>query len=377
MGSPTVANGRVYVMDRLTDPEQTERVLCVAAENGEKIWTHEYKCPYIGIGYTAGPRASVTIDDGRAYSLGAMGNLYCLDADQGTVVWSSDLNAEYKIQVRDRDANRMPIWGMACSPLIYGDLVILQIGAKDASVVAWDKKTGKEVWRALSDPGQYSSPVLTRQAGKDVLVCWTGAGVAGIAPQTGEVFWREEFRPKNMPIGCASPVILQDRLFLTSFYDGSLMLRLLPQQTKVEQVWKLQGPSERDTRALHSIISTPIMIGDHIYGVDSYGELRCLHADTGERIWEDLTAVPKARWSTIHFVQNGDKVWMFNERGELIIANLSPSGFQEISRAKLIEPTTEQLRDRGGVCWSHPAFAMKSVFARNDNELVRAELSAK
>jgi len=374
---PTVANGRVYVMDRQTDPEQMERVVCVDAETGVKIWTHEYKCPYVGIGYTAGPRASVTINDGLAYSMGAMGNLFCLDAKMGAVVWSNDLNAEYQIQVRDKDANRMPIWGMACSPLIYNDLVILQIGAKDASVIALDKKTGKEVWRALSDPGQYSSPVLTKQAGKDVLICWTGASIAGLAPQNGEVYWQQEFLPKNMPIGCASPVILKDRLFLTSFYDGSLMLRLLPDQTNVEQVWKIVGASERDTKALHSIISTPLMIGDYVYGVDSYGELRCLNAETGERIWEDLTAVPKARWSTIHFVQNGDQIWMFNERGELIISKLTSQGFQEIGRAKLIEPTTDQLRDRGGVCWSHPAFAMRSVFARNDNELLRADLSSK
>ena len=98
---------------------------------------------------------------------------------------------------------------------------------------------------------------------------------------------------------------------------------------------------------------------------------------TGKRLWENLTAVPKARWSTIHFVKNGDKYWLFNERGELIIAQLSPSGYTEISRAKLVEPTMDQLRSRGGVCWSHPAFANKCIFARNDKELVCASLEAK
>jgi len=93
-------------------------------------------------------------------------------------------------------------------------------------------------------------------------------------------------------------------------------------------------------------------------------------------VWEDLTAVPRARWATIHFIEHGDKVWMFNERGELIIGKLSRSGFEEISRAKLIEPTTGQLPQRGGVCWSHPAFAYKHVFARNDKELVCASLAA-
>ncbi len=95
----------------------------------------------------------------------------------------------------------------------------------------------------------------------------------------------------------------------------------------------------------------------------------------GDRIWEDLTAVPKARWSNIHFIKNGDRVWMFNERGELLITTLSPDGLNIISRAKLIEPTRDQLNRRGGVTWAHPAFAYKHVFARNDKELVCASLA--
>jgi hypothetical protein len=93
-------------------------------------------------------------------------------------------------------------------------------------------------------------------------------------------------------------------------------------------------------------------------------------------IWEDLTAVPKARWSTIHRVRNGDRIWMFNERGELIIAALSPKGFHEISRAALIEPTRDPLGRRGGVCWSHPAYAHKHIFARNDRAILCAGLAA-
>jgi outer membrane protein assembly factor BamB len=128
--------------------------------------------------------------------------------------------------------------------------------------------------------------------------------------------------------------------------------------------------------ALHGMLSTPILDGDYIYGVDDYGQFRCLDAKTGERVWEDLTAVPKARWATIHMVRNEDKVWMFNELGELIIAKLSPNGFEEISRAQLIEPTPGQLNRQGGVCWSHPAYANKHVFVRNDSVLIAASLAA-
>jgi len=372
---PTVADGKVFLMDRVTDPEQRERVLCFDAATGKEIWKHTYHCQY-RIGYTAGPRASVTIDEGLAYAHGAMGQLTCLNAKTGKVKWEKDLNRIYQIESRQREQNRMPIWGMACSPLVYRDKVILQIGARDAGVIALDKLSGEEVWRASNHRGQYSSPILVKQGERDVVVCWTGDGVIGIDPTIGKVYWSIDWKPRNMPIGCASPIVKDNLLFLTSFYDGSMLIRLDPSTAQAQKVWHRVGTSERETDALQSIISTPIWIDDHIYGVDSYGELRCLEAKSGDRVWQNLTAVPKARWSTIHFVQTADLVWMFNERGELITARLSPTGFEEISRTKILEPTRKQLNQRGGVCWSHPAFALRSVFARNDQELVCVDLSA-
>ncbi len=374
---PTVANGLCYVMDRVvsdTDPgDQDERILCFDAASGEPRWQHQYDAVYAGVGYVAGPRASVTVDRGRAYAIGTMGHVHCLDASTGEVIWSRDMDSDYKISA----SKRMPIWGIAASPLIFNDTVILNVGgSKGACLVALKTENGEEVWRALDDRAQYSSPVLVKQNGRDVIVCWTGDSVAGIDPNDGKVFWRHEFTPRNMPIGVATPLIRNDHIFVTSFYDGSLMLKMAADKMEVGEVWKAIGSSENDTAALHSIISTPVWIGDHIYGVDSYGQFRCLAASDGTRIWEDQTAVPKSRWSTIHFVQNGTQTWMFNERGELILGELSPTGFREISRAKLIEPTTDQLRQRNGVCWSHPAFANRCIFLRNDQEIICVSLAA-
>ena len=365
---PTVAAGRVYVTDRLVSPSQQERVHCFDATTGAAVWKFTYDCQYVKIGYQAGPRACVTIDGGKAYSLGAMGHAFCLDAADGHLIWKRDLNADYQIE--------MPIWGIAASPVIYRNLVILLIGGTpDSCVVALDKETGKEVWRSLSERGQYATPLLVKQGDQDVCVCWTGDSVSGLDPATGKLLWREAWKPRNMPIGVATPIVDQGRVFFTSFYDGSLLLKLSSKPSEVEKVWQRVGKSETATDALQSIISTPLFLGDHIYGVDSYGELRCLDAKNGDRVWENLTATPKARWSTIHFVVNGDRQFLFNERGELIIAKLTPGGYNEISRAALIEPTEEQLRQRKGVCWSHPAYANKHVFARNDKELVCASLA--
>lgn len=370
---PTVAESRVYVMDRQVDVVdgkelEFECVLCFRADTGDPLWEHRYAAPY-EIGYSAGPRASVTIHDGLAYAVGAMGHFHCLDAASGEVQWSHDLDEEYEIE--------MPIWGIAGSPLIYEQLVIQIVGGSDgACVVAFDRISGRETWRSLDDQPSYTSPILIRQADQDVLICWTGDTISGLDPAGGRVYWSYPMPPSRMPIGVATPVVENERLFVTSFYDGSAMLRVPEDRLLAEELWRKVGPDEKQTDALHSIISTPVLTDEHVYGVDSHGELRCLDAASGERIWEDTSAVPVARWATIHIVRQDDRYWMFNDQGQLTIARLTPEGYEPLSEAQLISPTTGQLPRRQGVTWSHPAYANRHVFIRNDREIISASLAA-
>jgi outer membrane protein assembly factor BamB len=366
---PTVAAGRVYVMDRVEQPEERERVHAFDWTDGRELWTHSYPTRYGEVSYPAGPRASVTIDDGRAYSLGTVGQLFCLDAVNGSVLWQKDLAKEYEI--------RIPIWGVAAAPLIEGDSVIVQAGAGNgACLVAFDKRTGAERWKALDDEASYSAPIVIQQAGRRVLVCWTGDRLVGLEPSSGQVYWESPFKHERWVEAIATPVVDGDRLFVSCFQDGSLMVRLDPEKLAIQEIWRRHGPDEQHTDSVHSLISTPYLKGDYVYAVDAYGPLLCLAAATGDRVWENTTATSQIRWGTLHMVQNGDKTWIFNDRGELIISRLSPQGFEEISRSKLIRPTTGQLRRRDGVCWSHPAYAYRHVFARNDEELVCASLAA-
>ena len=316
---PTVAKGRVYVTDRVVEPTEQERVLCLDAETGKELWKHAYAAEYKGIGYANGPRAAVTVNDGRAYALGAMGAFLCFNAADGKVHWSKDLNTAYRI--------RMPTWGISAAPVVHGDSVILHIGGSDgACFVALDRKTGAERWKAIADAPGYAPPVLTEQAGQPVLVCWSANQLAGLDPRTGKVHWTFEFPARVNVDSVATPVIAGERLFVSAFYEGSLMLRLPKDQLTVEKIWQRRGASELATDALHSLIPTPILDGEQVYGIDSFGELRGLDAKTGERLWLSQEAVPRARFATAHLVKNGDKTWIFNEKGQLLITRLTPAG---------------------------------------------------
>ena len=155
-----------------------------------------------------------------------------------------------------------------------------------------------------------------------------------------------------------------------------VLMRLDPAKPVATKIWESKKPSEKDTDALHSLISTPFLEDGYIYGVCSYGQLRCLKAATGERVWETFAATTDGtpvRWATAFLVKNGDRFFLANEKGELIIAKLTPKGYDEISRARILEPTSND--PRRTVVWSHPAFANRCVYMRNDREIVCASLA--
>ena len=377
---PAVANGRVYVLDRQLGPGASnpsnpfakvtipgsERVLCLDAADGAIRWKHDYDCPY-AVSYPAGPRATPAVDGGRVYTVGAEGNLLCLDAEKGNAVWSHDLKKDYGIPT--------PTWGFAGHPLIDGGKLICLAGGEGSVAVAFDKETGKELWRALSakEPG-YCPPMIHEYGGKRQLIIWHPESVNGLDPDTGKVYWTYPHTPIRSGMTIASPRKFRDLLFLTSFYNGSLVLRL--DSGKPTLVWQSQKISEKDTDGLHSVMSTPFLDNGYAYGSCSYGQFRCLKADTGERLWETFepTTGKSERWGNAFIVKNADRYFLFNEKGDLIIAKLSPEKYEEISRAHLLEPSNS---DPGRpVVWSHPAFANRCVYARNDKEIVCASLAA-
>jgi outer membrane protein assembly factor BamB len=380
---PSVAKGRVYVADRqvardASNPSQPldrslsrslERVLCLGEADGEVLWKYEYECPYT-ISYPAGPRVAPMVSDGKVYTLGAEGHLCCLDADNGRVLWSRDFKQEFGIKA--------PVWGFAGHPLLDGNRLICLAGGPGSTAVAFDKDTGKEIWRALSaeEPG-YSSPVIYEAGGKRQLIFWHPEAANSLDPDTGQIYWSVPFRSRT-GMSIATPRKMGDLLFFTCFYNGSLMLRLDSAKPVATPVWRTLKVNEKDTTHLNAVMCTPFLEDGYIYGVCSYGQLRCLKADTGERVWETFQATTSGeavRWANAFIVKNGDRFFLFNEKGDLIIAKLSPRGYEELSRAHLLEPTGTAAGR--AVLWSHPAFANRHVYARNDKEIICVDLGLK
>ncbi|MFH1303084.1 MAG: PQQ-binding-like beta-propeller repeat protein [Planctomycetota bacterium] len=358
----------VYVTDRIFKQRVGyERVLCLDAETGKQIWNYEYPVEY-SVSYPAGPRSTPVIDAGRVYTLGAQGHLFCFDAENGKVIWQKNFVEDF--------GTKLPTWGSVASPLVDGNqLIALVGGTQNSLVVSFDKATGKELWRSLEDSAVgYAPPVIFTFGGKRELIVWHPSAVSALDPKTGILIWEVPYGVRY-GLSIATPRKVGNRLFVASFYNGPRMIEVSDDGSQAKIVWSGNSDSEINTDGLHPIMMTPIFNGTHIYGVCSYGQLRCLDASNGRRLWETEKATGKGRWWNAFIIPHEDRYFLHNEQGDLIIANLTPQGYEEISRAKLIEPTRPVQRRM--TIWSHPAFAMKSVFARNDKEIVRVDLSAK
>ncbi len=382
---PAVSAGKVYVTDKqlpkgasdADDPfargrqPAKERVLCLDEQDGSVLWQHEYDCEYT-VSYPAGPRTTPVVDGDAVFTLGAEGHLFCLRTENGKVVWSHDLKQEYPLA-------DTPVWGYSSNPLLDGEKLICLVGGKGTAVVAFDRHTGKELWRALDAEGRhgagYGNPIILEAAGRRQLIVWHPSAVSALDPETGKVLWEHPWAIRE---GLTAPMPRTDgeHLFLTAFYDGALLLKLKQDEPGATVVWRRHGKDEKQTDALHSIICTPIIDDGMIYGADSYGEFRGIDLKTGDRLWSTFepTSGKSARWGNAFVVKQADRYMLFSEQGDLIFANLSRKGYQEISRAHVIEPTgPAQRRD---VVWTHPAFADRCAFVRNDREIVCVDLSA-
>ena len=381
---PAVANGRVY----LTDYERTagelanapndrtllagrERILCLDAASGRLLWKHEYDCPY-AISYASGPRCTPTVADGKVYVLGAEGNLTCLDALTGRLIWAKDFKKDY--------AAPTPIWGFCGHPLVDGRQLICLVGGEGSVAVAFDKDSGKELWRSLSaSESGYCPPTLIESAGVRQLMIWDADNLNSLEPATGRLLWSQPLKPAY-GMSIMAPQVADTKqgrvLFASGIGRVGALFSLAATEPAARVIWRGEPKT-----AVYCANSTPFIAGDVLYGCDcETGFLTAVDLKTGDRLWE--TGGPtmgsrRGRHGTAFLVRQepseAGRTWLFSETGDLILARLTPEKYEELGRVHLLDPTNECFGRE--VVWSHPAFANRCIFARNDRELVCGSLA--
>ncbi|NBW97428.1 MAG: pyrrolo-quinoline quinone [Planctomycetia bacterium] len=386
---PAVAAGRVYLTDYdrpagplanapndRTELAGRERVLCFDAATGRLIWKHEYDRPY-AISYASGPRCTPTVADGKVYALGAEGDLLCLDAATGAVAWAKNFGRDYGAPT--------PIWGFCGHPLVDGDRLFCLVGGAGSVAVAFDKDTGRELWRAVSaSESGYCPPTLVEAAGTRQLLIWDADNLNALEPETGRVLWSQPLKPMY-GMSIVSPQVADTKqgrvLFASGIGRVGALFALDAKEPGAKVLWRGEPKS-----AVYCANSTPFIDGDTLYGCDcDTGFLTAVDLATGARLWE--TGRPtmgerRGKHGTAFLVRHrpagdgaavAERTWLFSETGDLILANLTPTAYEELGRMHLVDPTNECFgRD---VVWSHPAFAGRCVFARNDRELVCVTLA--
>jgi len=384
---PAVADGRVYLADYdhgdseianspndRTEIAGRERILCLDAATGRLIWKHEYECPY-AISYASGPRCTPTVADGKVYSLGAEGNLLCLDAKTGAVLWSKDFKKDY--------AAPTPIWGFCGHPLVDGEKLICLVGGEGSVAVAFEKDTGKEIWRAVSASEQgYCPPTLIEGAGVRQLMIWDADKLNSLDPANGTLLWSQPLKPAY-GMSIMAPQVAETKqgrvLYASGIGRVGALFHLAADKPNASIVWRGQPKT-----AVYCANSTPFIEGETLYGCDcETGFLTAVDLATGDRLWE--TGEPtmgdrRGRHGTAFLVRHqpdgasrDGRTWLFSETGDLILARLTPEAYAELGRMHLLDPTNECFGRE--VVWSHPAFAGRCVFARNDRELVCVSLA--
>lgn len=373
---PAVAGGKVYVADYSTkdnvkaenfDRKKTltgmERVLCLNEADGKEIWRHEYPVTY-SISYPVGPRCTPVVHEGKVYTLGAEGNLLCLDAANGKVIWEKDLKATYK--------TKAALWGYAGHPLIDGKKLITLAGGAGSHLVALDKDTGTELWRSQTVKEQgYCPPTIIEAGGCRQLINYSPSAVLSLNPEDGKLLWSVPYEATSGSI-IMSPVRSGDLLYCGGYSDKNLLLKLAKDKPAAEVVWR-----DKRREAISPVNVQPFPDGGTLYGCDQNGELMAIDFATGKRLWKSTAPYdgkPKPPSSgTVFIVKQGDRYWLFNDLGEIIIARLTPQGYEEISRSKPILETTHNAFGRA-VVWCMPAFANKRLYVRNDKEVVCVDL---
>lgn len=340
--TPTVAAGRIYGMGYRGE---TETVWCLDAATGRSVWVASIARANRGVGYGEGSRCSPTVDGDRVYALGVSGDLVCLDTARGTVRWQRSLVREF--------GGRIPDWGYSESPLVDGDRVVACPGGGNATIVAFDKMTGRDLWRSRvpeGDMAQYASAIVAEVAGQRQYIQFMRGGVIGVSARDGRFLWRWN-RPANGTANCSTPIFSKGFVFAASGYNtGGGLAQLVPNGG---------GFSAREvyfTRDMKNHHGGMVLVGEHLYGCDE-SILTCLDIRTGRTAWQERSVGKgSVTYADGHLYIRG-------EGGAIALVEANPQRYVEKGRFSQPERSSKP-------SWPHPVVAGGKLLIRDQETLL-------
>lgn len=338
-------SGIIYNDDKLFtmgNDSGTEYVLALDAKTGKTLWSHSYKQDLMPNLYEGGPNATPTYHEGKLYTLSRNGDIFCLDAESGKVVW--------KAHAADYGA-KPPDWGFSGFATVLGDAVYFNVGDHG---LALNKDSGKVIWSSKGKGAGYAGPVPFWQAGKQALAMFTARGLKAVLPADGSTLWEFEWKT-SYDVNAAAPIFLPDgnRIFISSGYrTGCVMLEM--KGTKVRELWRSDN--------LATQFSTAVFIDGYIYGIhgdaNRRGSLVCMKADDGSVAWYE-------RLGFGSLVANDNKLLVLNERGKLFTVEANHEAYKQLDERELLSPR----------CWTVPTIVAGALYARNSyGNMVRLNL---
>lgn len=376
-GIGAIAAGRYFQHERIGD---TERLTAVRAETGEVLWTNDQPVQYADLyGYNNGPRDTPAIDNQEVFTFGVAGRLTCVDAIAGTTKWSVDTNAAYGVIQN--------FFGVGCSPLVIGDKVIVMVGGspqEDASiapgrldrvssngsaVVAFDRSTGKELWKTGEDLASYSSPRPITVAGKTFVIMFARQGLLAIDPESGKQLWHFPYRAEIMEsVNAIVPVVIGNRVFISECYEhGAVLLEVSADGCDV--IW--QDSENRNKQAFRAHWATPIAIDNFLYGCSGRNEpdsdFRCIDWLTGKVSWSDKR---RSRASLMYVDQH---LIVLDESGEMQLLRVDPQQLSLVTSINLHEPKDNRPA-LGTPYWAAPVLSHGLLYVRGSERVLCLEL---